>query len=106
MKITGNSNEMVKYLNETTLRQMNEATDKPTKRGNDVQGGADNTDTIVHLSATSREIQKVKTAAEAGPDIRSEKVEAIKNNIAKGTHEIDYDLTAEKMVKAFLDDMI
>jgi len=40
---------------------------------------------------------------ESEPDIRFEEVQAIKKKIENGTYEIDYDKTAEKMLKAFSD---
>jgi len=42
----------------------------------------------------------------SGPDVRLEKVSAIKDNIKKGTYEIDYDKTAENMLKAFSEKII
>ncbi|MBP7765342.1 MAG: flagellar biosynthesis anti-sigma factor FlgM [Deltaproteobacteria bacterium] len=52
----------------------------------------------VHLSTTAREIQKAKVAVSELPDIREEKVQAIKAQVEKGTYNVSGEQIAEKMV--------
>jgi negative regulator of flagellin synthesis FlgM len=94
MKITGND-EIAKYINETAVTRTKEPAQKGPTPG----------DTIVNLSQRSKEVQKAEKAIESEPDIRSEKVQAIKDEIEKGTYKIDYEETAGKMLKAFFDEM-
>jgi flagellar biosynthesis anti-sigma factor FlgM len=42
---------------------------------------------------------------ESEPDVRSDKVQAIKKQIKNGTYKIDYDKTAEEMLKALSDEI-
>jgi negative regulator of flagellin synthesis FlgM len=106
MKITGDGNELSKYVNETALRQTDETNSKTTKRGDAPQQSAGNEGAIVTLSETSKEIQRAREVIEAEPDVRREEVEAIKNKVEKGTYEVDAEKTAEKMLESFLDEMI
>ena len=106
MKITGDGNELSKYVNEAALRKTDETDAKTTKRGDAPEQAAGNEGAIVSLSETSKEVQRAKEVIEAEPDVRQEQVEAIKDKVEKGTYEIDHEKTAEKMLKAFLDEMI
>lgn len=106
MKITGNGDEIAKYVNETSLRQSKEATQKATTREDVSQKAGGDTGAVVNISETSKEAQKVKEVIESEPDVRSDKVEATKSRIEQGTYEIDYDKTAEKLLKTFLEEMM
>jgi negative regulator of flagellin synthesis FlgM len=56
----------------------------------------------VELSDRSREIKKIYEAIEKTPDVRAERVEAIKDSIAKGEYEVKSDEVASKMIDEFL----
>ncbi len=106
MKITGNSDEISRYVSEAALRQSREVTEKPTKQEGASPEVLGDTGTVVSISETSREVQKVRDAIESEPDVRSDEVEAIKGRIEDGTYNVDYDQTAEKMLKTFMEELI
>ena len=104
MKITGTGDEIARYINETAVSRTNEAAEKPSTPTNAPPSSKG--DEVVNLSETSKEVQMAKEAMGSEPDVRSEEVQAIKDRIEKGTYEINYDKTAEKMLKTFFDEMI
>jgi len=58
----------------------------------------------VSLSPQARELLKAQRALAAIPDVREDKVEEIKAQIADGTYRIDSDQIAAKMIREFLSD--
>lgn len=103
MKITNNS-EINKYLNETSTGKANK-TEKSAIKGNESAPsavGAD--DVIVELSRTSQEIRMAREVIEQQPDMRDEKVAALKAQIENGTYEINSKTIADKMMKLFMDE--
>lgn len=56
----------------------------------------------VAVSSLAREIGKVKTFVKNTPDIRREKVEALKEKIEKG----EYDVSGEKIAGKIIEDII
>jgi negative regulator of flagellin synthesis FlgM len=101
MKITGTDNEIARHIGETVRPRTKEPADKPRTPADVPKETTE--DAIVNLSQRAKEIQMARQAMESEPDIRSEKVQAIKKQIKNGTYEIDYDKTAEEMLKAFSD---
>ena len=59
-------------------------------------------DIIVTLSDTCKEMQIAKEAVASNPEIRSEKVEKIKQSIIEGKYEINAEQIAEKIVDFIL----
>jgi negative regulator of flagellin synthesis FlgM len=59
----------------------------------------------VELSTSSRMIQKIQEAAQAAPDVRAEKVAALKKQVADGTYQVSSEDIAGKMLKDFLLEM-
>ncbi len=55
-------------------------------------------DTVV-LSDTAKKIQEAQKQLEAIPDVREDKVAQLKEQIEKGTYEIDEEKIADKMLK-------
>ena len=101
MKITnGIGYEANKYIDKTTTNQEVE-TDKKAIQNT---GTAPNSDAVVNLSQASKEIQIAQKAVEETPDIRAEKVEDIKTQVANNTYEINYDKVADKIVGTMFDD--
>jgi negative regulator of flagellin synthesis FlgM len=103
MKITG-SDRTSGHINETVLRQTSKPADKAHKPA-DVPAKSKE-DAIVNLSQRSKEVHKAQQLIQSLPDVRLEKVQAIKEKIENGTYEIDYDKTAEGMLKALVDGTI
>jgi negative regulator of flagellin synthesis FlgM len=56
----------------------------------------------VELSTSSRLIQKIQEAAQAAPDVRAEKVAALKKQVENGTYQVSSEDIAGKMLKNFL----
>ena len=56
----------------------------------------------VEISEAAKEIQEVRKQLDNTPDVRSEKVEQLKNQIENGTYEIKSEEIAEKMLKESL----
>ncbi len=52
----------------------------------------------VNLSTTAKDVQNLSNAISKLPDVREEKVQALKDQIEKGTYKVDAEKTAEKMV--------
>jgi len=52
----------------------------------------------VEFSAQSREMQKIRDILEATPEVRAEKVAALKKQIEEGTYEVKSDALADKML--------
>ena len=68
--------------------------------------GAAPTTEKVDLSAKAREIQQVRKILEETPDVREEKVQALKRQIANGSYQVDAAKIAEKMVGEALIDIV
>ena len=62
-------------------------------------------DTIVHLSQASKEAQQIKEIISSEPDIREEKVSALKEKIESGTYQVDHNGVADKLVDDFIDEI-
>lgn len=103
MKITG-GNEIANYVNRSGYGELKKASDKTEKGENhhlEQKEGA-----VVDLSQKSLDFQKAQAAIHTEPDIRVEKVNAIKERIKNGEYEIDYGKTAEKVLQSFADDLV
>lgn len=62
-------------------------------------------DIIVNLSQASKEAQKIKETILSEPDVREDKVSALKEEIESGRYKIDHKRVADKLVDAFLDEV-
>ena len=102
MKITGTDNEIAKHIGETVRPRTKKPADKPHTPAHIPKESTE--DAIVHLSQTAKEVQLARQAMESEPDVRSDKVQAIKKQIKNGTYEIDSDKTAEEMLKTLSDE--
>ncbi|MFH1076642.1 MAG: flagellar biosynthesis anti-sigma factor FlgM [Pseudomonadota bacterium] len=61
---------------------------------------------VVNISSTSRDAQLVAKLAAEAPDIRSEKVESIKEKVDNNTYNIDHAKVADKMVGSILNEIV
>jgi negative regulator of flagellin synthesis FlgM len=61
-------------------------------------------DTIVELSPSLKEAQLINEVSAAEPDIREEKVAALKKQVDSGTYRVDSKAVADKLVDAFIDE--
>ena len=77
-------------------------TKKPTEKTVDqVDSPADN----VQLSERSQEITGVQEAVEAAPEIRQDKVEAVKARLADGSYEVNSEKVADRILKSSLQEI-
>jgi negative regulator of flagellin synthesis FlgM len=63
------------------------------------------TEDKVDLSAQSKEMNKIHDVLNATPDVRAEKVEALKKQVEAGQYEVNSNSLADKMLKEFLFEM-
>ncbi len=90
------------FLNETTDAQRTEpqAQQADEKKPERVQ------DDRVSLSQESRQLQTAKQAVAQTPDIRSDKVDALKQAVTEGSYEVNPEKVAEKMIGAIISEII
>lgn len=60
----------------------------------------------VEISKQAKELQVAKNAVKQSPDIRQEKVEAIKRQMATGTYDVSNKEVASKIVDSIFDTRI
>jgi negative regulator of flagellin synthesis FlgM len=60
----------------------------------------------VNLSTTAKDVQALQNAISNLPDVREDKVQALRDQIEKGTYKVDAEKVAEKMVGESLLDII
>ncbi len=104
MKIPGMTNDIAKYVKESTATRVQKSAAKvqaPTGVRQETEG-----DAIVNVSQRSKEVYKAQEVIQATPDVRAEKVQALKKKIENGNYQIDYDKTAEKMIEVSRDENI
>lgn len=63
-------------------------------------------DVIVDISESSRDLQLAKDAVAAAPDVRAEKVAALKNAVDTGQYTVDAGKLAEKMIGANINELV
>jgi negative regulator of flagellin synthesis FlgM len=64
-----------------------------------VKSGGGKTETTVALSGMAREVGKASAQVKNTPDIRKEKIEAIKEKIASGQYHVSSDKLAGKIIE-------
>lgn len=81
--------------------------DKPAgKSVESKQSQVENDDVKVNLSSQSQEVSRLKNEMASIPDVRSEKVNELKNQIVNGTYKVDGNMVALNMIKeSILDEM-
>ncbi len=67
--------------------------------------GGSGQDTSDNLSQALKEAQKIEEIILSEPDVREDKVAALKEKIESGTYKIDHKRVADKLVDAFLDEI-
>ena len=82
-------------------------TDKPAgKSVASEQSPAEKEDVKVNLSSQSQEISRLKNEMSSVPDVRSDKVNELKNQVVNGTYKVDGNLVALNMIKESILDEI
>lgn len=107
MKVTGGNYEISKYLSETAARESGKTSETAVKGVEDAArsnySGA-RQDVIVELSQTSQEVQMAREAIEMQPDMREEKVAALRAQVESGSYEVNSEEVAEKMFRMLMDE--
>jgi negative regulator of flagellin synthesis FlgM len=60
----------------------------------------------VELSVQSKEMQKVYDVLQMTPDVRDEKVSALKKSIQEGQYQVDSEAVAEKIIRESILDLV
>ena len=60
----------------------------------------------VELSVQSKEMQKVYDVLQTTPDVRDERVSALKQSIQQGQYQVDGEAIADKMIRESILDLI
>ena len=100
----------ISKVDDATLQmiQQYQKTEKVEDRASEKGASANNLvpEEKVNLSTTAKDVQNLKNAISKLPDVREEKVQALKDQIEKGTYRVDADKVAEKMVGESLLDVL
>ena len=100
----------ISKVDDVTLQmiQQYQKTEKVEDRASEKAGGANNLvpEEKVNLSTTAKDVQALKNAISSLPDVREDKVQALKDQIEKGTYKVDAEKVAEKMVGESLLDVL
>ena len=98
--------EITKFLPQSTSKTSENMGGKQPTEEQRVEGNeAVGQDTIVHLSQASKEAQQIQEIISSEPDVREEKVSAIKEQIESGRYKIDNEAVANNLVDALLDEI-
>lgn len=101
------SNEISKYLPKSTPNATEKIAEKQLSEEQKVEEkDRSGQDTIVNLSQASKEAQKIKEIILSEPDIRENKVSALKEEIESGRYKIDHKRVADKLVDTFIDELL
>lgn len=103
MKIPGQDS----FTKSSISRTQTKGSKKADSKGNKVSKSEkpstqDASSEKVALSSKAKDIVKINEIIKASSDIRTEKVERIKNDIAKGTYSVAGEKIAEKILKEIL----
>jgi negative regulator of flagellin synthesis FlgM len=100
----------ISKVDDATLQmiQQYQKTEKVEDRASEKAAAANNLvpEEKVNLSTTAKDVQNLKNAISKLPDVREEKVQALKDQVEKGTYRVDADKVAEKMVGESLIDLL
>ena len=81
--------------------------EKQHSNGQKVEGKSQlEQDTIVNLSLASKEAQLINEIISSESDLREDKVSALKEKIESKRYGIDYEGVADKLVDAFIEEIV
>ena len=100
----------ISKVDDATLQmiQQYQKTEKVEDRASEKAGAANNLvpEEKVNLSTTAKDVQNLKNAISKLPDVREDKVQALKDQIEKGNYRVDAGKVADKMVGESLIDLL
>jgi len=94
---------MTKWVNGTALSPLKQQDEKAFSQSNvlaELQGN-----TFVNFSDTSDHVRRGERDIDSEPDIRLDKVYAIRQEIQSGAYNVDYDKIAENVLDVFMDEV-
>tara|TARA_B100001123_G_C15127741_1_gene954021 strand:- start:490 stop:804 length:315 start_codon:yes stop_codon:yes gene_type:complete len=94
MEIPGNDFRIKNKIIEDRIKVVDKQSAAKSASGTSASGAEQ-----IAISSKAKDIQKATEAANTSPDIRTEKVERIKNEIAQGGYRISSEDLAEKVLE-------
>jgi len=101
VKITNNYDQNLYVTGANKTQGVSAPEGKPTKEGGEIQPKD-----RVSLSNASRDIQLAKDAVSSAPDVRPEKVNPIRQQIAEGTYEANAKGAAEGIIRSQISEWV
>lgn len=100
------SYEINKYIPESTPNSTEKIEGKQLSVEKEAEGKDRlDRDIVVNLSQASKEAQLIKEIISSEPEVREDKVSALRESIESGKYKIDNEAVADKLVDAFMDDI-
>ncbi len=101
------SYEINKYIPKSNSNATQKIEGKQLSEETKVEGkDRSDQDIVVNLSRASKEAQLIKETISSEPEVREDKVSALRERIESGKYKIDNEAVADKLVNAFLDDIL
>lgn len=101
------SYEINKYIPKSTQDVTEKVAKKQLSDEQKVEGeNQSEQDAVVNLSRASKEAQLIKEIISSEPDVREDKVSALRERIESGKYIIDHEAVAGKLVDAFIDEIL
>jgi len=75
------------------------------KKNGGLQGGASSADNV-DISSRARQMNRAKSLLDSVPDVRTEKVGRLKNDIERGNYHVDAGKVAERMIERAVRDAL
>ena len=100
MKITDQYDPTIRQVKGSDASAKSKASQKANEDGAEVQGDK------VELSSLAKDVSKARAEVDRTPDIRTEKVESLKEKVHSGEYKVDPDKVAQKMVDEHLSELI
>jgi len=98
--------EISNQLHKSTTNSTEKIAEKQSTEKSEIEGQNQlKEDVIVDLSRTSKEVQQIKGVISSMPDVREDKVAALKEKIESGKYEIDPEVIAGKLVDDSIDEL-
>jgi len=91
------------YVNQTNSANPADPSQTPQEADKSLSSSAQDK---VEFSTQSREMQKIYDVLQTTPDVRAEKVSALKKAIAEGEYHVDNEDLADKMIKESILDVV
>ena len=92
------------YGRQLYMREVAEA--NPTKQGSQAKAQERSSGDKVTLSRDSKDMQIARDAMLNTPDIRTEKVEELRNEVKEGRYAVSADKVADKMIASAIDEYV